>query len=39
MATQTFRDLDAWKLGMEYVLAVYALTEKFPREERFGLTS
>ena len=39
MAAQTFRDLDAWKLGMEYVLAIYALTEKFPRDERYGLTS
>jgi four helix bundle protein len=39
MAIQTFRDVHAWKLGMDYVLAIYALTEKFPPSERFGLTS
>ena len=39
MAIQSFRDLHAWQLGMEYVLAIYALTESFPRDERYGLTS
>ena len=24
---------------MEYVLAIYALTDKFPRDERYGLSS
>ena len=24
---------------MEYVVAIYALTERFPRDERFGLTA
>ena len=39
MTVQSYRDLDAWKLGMDYVLAIYALTTRFPREEQFGLTS
>ena len=39
VAIQSFRDLQAWQLGMDYVLAVYALTETFPRDERYGLTS
>ena len=32
-------DLDAWKLGMDVVDAVYKLTAFFPREELFTLTS
>ncbi len=32
-------DLDAWKLGMDVVDAVYKLTASFPREELFTLTS
>ena len=39
MAIQSYRDLEAWKLGMEYVLAIYTLTEKFPPCERFALAS
>jgi four helix bundle protein len=36
---QTYRDLIAWQKGMELVIAVYRLTEKLPRDERFGLTN
>jgi len=32
-------DLDAWKLGMDVVDAVYSLTAQFPRDELFTLTS
>jgi len=32
-------DLDAWKLGMDFVDAIYQLTASFPREEMFTLTS
>jgi len=39
VAIQSFRDLQAWQLGMEYVLAIYAVTEEFPRDECYGLTS
>src|SRR4030095_9614417 len=42
MTTKTinsYRDLEAWQLGMSFVEDVYALTQSFPREELFGLTS
>ena len=39
MAIQSYRDLEAWQLGMEFVVRVYAVTRAFPREEMFGLTS
>ena len=32
-------DLEAWQIGMDFVVGVYALTKSFPREERYGLTS
>ncbi len=35
----SYRDLEAWQLGMLFVEDVYALTRSFPREELFGLTS
>jgi four helix bundle protein len=31
--------LDVWKKGIDFVVALYKTTEKFPKEERFGLTS
>ena len=33
------QDLTVWQRGFQLVKAVYILTEKFPREERFGMTS
>jgi len=39
MAIQSYRDLEAWQFGMDYVLAIYAITERFPAHERFGLTA
>ena len=35
---KTFTDLDAWKEGHKLVLMVYKDTDKFPKEEKFGLT-
>ena len=35
----SYRDLEAWQLGMTFVEDVYALARSFPREELFGLTS
>ena len=29
----SYRDLEAWQLGMSFVEEVYALTRSFPREE------
>jgi four helix bundle protein len=36
---KSYRDLEAWQLGMTLVQQVYELTAMFPREEMFGLTS
>ena len=36
---QTFRDLQVWQRSMELTVAVYRLTQDFPREEAYGLTS
>ena len=35
----SYRDLDAWQLGMEIVVEIYRLTKSFPPEEKFGLTA
>jgi four helix bundle protein len=39
MPIKSYRDLEAWQLAMSLVEAVYQLTEKFPSQERFGLTT
>jgi len=31
--------LDVWKRSVEFVVQIYKMTETFPRDERFGLTS
>ena len=36
---RSFRDLVVWQRSIETALAVYRLTQKFPREETYGLTS
>ena len=36
---KSFEDLVAWQKAHGFVMAVYALTRSFPREERYGLTS
>lgn len=33
------RRLKAWQLGMDIAIDVYKITEGFPSEEKFGLTS
>lgn len=38
MPVQSHRELIAWQKAMELVKLVYDLTDKFPREELFGLT-
>jgi len=35
----SYRDLVAWKKAMELVTEVYRTTERFPKEEIYGLTS
>ncbi len=39
MPVQSYRQLITWQKAMELVHLVYDLTDKFPREELFGLTS
>jgi four helix bundle protein len=36
---QSYRDLDAWKIAMDFVVVVYGLTQKFPQHELYALTS
>jgi four helix bundle protein len=38
-AKQSFRDLQVWQRSMELTVAIYRLTQAFPREEAFGLIS
>jgi four helix bundle protein len=39
MTINSFRDLRVWQAGMDLVVLVYRLTQLFPREELYGLTS
>ena len=39
MAINSFRDLRVWQAGMELVEQVYLITQSFPRQEIYGLTS
>ena len=34
-----FEDLRAWQLAHELTLGIYRSTRRYPRDERFGLTS
>jgi four helix bundle protein len=36
---QDFRSIQAWQKAHQLALAIYKLTERFPREEAYGLTS
>jgi four helix bundle protein len=36
---QSFRDLAVWQRAMQLTVAIYKLTQGFPREEIYGLTS
>jgi four helix bundle protein len=36
---QSFRDLVVWQKGVDLVTEIYRLTQKFPKDELFGLTS
>ena len=31
--------LDLWRRAIEFVVSIYRATERFPKEEKFGLTS
>ncbi len=36
---KTFQDVMLWQKAHQWVLGVYKMTKKFPKEELFGLTS
>lgn len=38
-AVRSFRDLDAWRVAMELMIAAYELSGRLPTAERFGITS
>ena len=35
----SYTQLDAWTVGLDLVVEIYALTKQFPKEELYGLTS
>jgi len=39
MAARTFEDLIVWQKAYRFVLALYRLTDSFPKREIYGLTS
>jgi four helix bundle protein len=39
MKVDSYKDLIVWQKAMDLVVEVYALTEKFPHSEMYGLTS
>lgn len=34
-----YKDLIVWQKAMDLVVAIYQITEQFPKEEKFGLAS
>jgi four helix bundle protein len=36
---KTHKDLDVWKLSIDFVTEIYRVTEGFPKSEIYGLTS
>lgn len=39
MAIKDYKELDVWKKGIDIVDLIYGLTDKFPKEEKFGLAA
>src|SRR4051794_8999664 len=39
MTSRSFQDVEVWQRAHQWVLAVYRLTDGFPKQEMFGLTS
>ena len=39
IAVQSYRELICWQKGIELITEIYSLTQKFPKEEIYGLTS
>ena len=34
-----YKDLDVWKLSIDFVTDIYKVTSSFPKEDQFGLTN
>jgi len=39
MASRGFEDVEVWQRAHRWILDIYRLTDEFPRQEMFGLTS
>lgn len=39
MSLKSYRDLNVWHKAMDLAVAVYRLTDEFPREEKYGIRS
>lgn len=39
LSINTYKDLIVWQKSMDLVVAIYAITDKFPKTEIYGLTS
>jgi len=39
MTVKSYRDLKVWQMAIDIVGEIYRLTENFPKQEGFGLTS
>ena len=39
MGMHNYRELKVWQRAMDFVLEVYRVTNMFPKDEKFGLTS
>lgn len=39
MASRSFEDLIVWQKAHVFVLAIYKITKKYPKEEIFGLVN
>jgi four helix bundle protein len=39
MPNRTYKDLEAWREGIELAVQVYDCTDRFPKYERFGISS
>src|SRR3989344_3382806 len=39
MAISSYEDLIVWQGAMDLVIAIYEITEKYPKSETYGLTS
>src|SRR3989344_3603085 len=36
---RSFKDLEAWKYGHTLVLSIYRVTNRYPKDEQFGITN